>query len=50
MKASNAEFGIMRLANIPVFQNESQAIDSGLSYGDVYVHQNGTLNIVTNGR
>jgi hypothetical protein len=50
MKASNAEFGIMRLANIPVFQNEGQAIDSGLSYGDVYVHENGTLNIVTNGR
>jgi len=47
VKASNAEFGVVRLANIPVFQNEREAIDSGLTAGDMYVHSNGTLNIVT---
>jgi hypothetical protein len=47
VKASNAEFGVVRLANIPVFQNERQAKDSGLTAGDMYVHSNGTLNIVT---
>jgi hypothetical protein len=45
IKASNAEFGIVRLANIPVFSNEREATDAGLTYGDVYIHSNGTLHI-----
>jgi hypothetical protein len=45
VKASNAEFGIVRLANIPVFQNEREARDAGLTYGDVYIHPNGTMHI-----
>jgi hypothetical protein len=45
MKSSNAEFGIVRLTNIPVFRNESEAREAGLTSGDVYIHSNGTMHI-----
>jgi hypothetical protein len=50
MKSSNAEIGIAKLTNIPVFQNEREALDAGLVYGDVYVHENGLMHIVQAGR
>ena len=45
MKSASAEIGVLRLANTPVFQNEREATDAGLTAGDVYVHRNGTINI-----
>ena len=45
VKASNAEFGVLRLANLPIFQNDREAGDAGLTAGDAYVHSNGTINI-----
>ena len=45
MKSASAEIGVLRLANTPVFQNEREATDAGLTAGDVYVHHNGTINI-----
>jgi hypothetical protein len=45
IKALNAEFGIVRLTNIPVFRNERDATDAGLTSGDVYIHSNGTMHI-----
>jgi hypothetical protein len=50
MKSSNAEIGIAKLTNIPVFQNEREALDAGLVYGDVYVYENGLMHIVQAGR
>jgi hypothetical protein len=45
MKSAIAEIGVLRLANIPVFSNEREARDAGLTYGDVYIHPNGTMHI-----
>lgn len=45
MKAINAEFEIIRLANLPVFQNEREASDAGLTTGDVYIHSNGMMHV-----
>lgn len=45
VKASNAEFGVVRFANLPVFENDREAADAGLTAGDAYVHSNGTINI-----
>ena len=45
MKSASAEIGVLRLANTPVFSNDREATDAGLTAGDVYVHANGTINI-----
>ena len=45
VKASNAEFGVVRFSNLPVFANDREAGDAGLTAGDAYVHSNGTMNI-----
>lgn len=45
VKASNAEFGVARFANLPVFSNDREAADAGLTAGDAYIHPNGTMNL-----
>jgi len=45
MKASNAEFGIIRLANLPTFDSDRDAGISGLTTGDVYVSTTGAISI-----
>lgn len=45
MKASNAEFGVIRLANLPTFNSDRDAGISGLTTGDVYVSTTGAISI-----
>jgi len=45
MKASNAEFGVVRFANLPTFDSDRDAGSSGLTTGDVYVSTTGAISI-----
>lgn len=45
MKASTAQFDVLKLVNLPMYSNDREAEDAGLISGDVYVHPNGTVNI-----
>jgi hypothetical protein len=45
VKASNAEFGVVRLANLPTFNSDRNAGRGGLLTGDVYVSTTGAISI-----